>query len=325
MWCCIFSFLRFYSILICSSYSFAASPEARLLTPKDMSVHELVTGGMIGGEIKGHQVYGLSAFAGLMQGISSDYSSVIKYLQPYEGLPPVVFSDLDKKQKKKFVKLPGFPDQVKVSDTPLLLQVFVFVSSAFGKTTDPVYLYATSDHIPGNALPPLSQDIGSKIRGLPDTIMTLYRKFQSLHLCVKAVDGLAEYLRSPEIYVAQYFKAPVDVYAYFLQFGVLEAQFYYSKCLKAGGDIAADPEKSFELMSVLADEYDIGSAQCCCGHMLANSIGVALNTSDAIQYMVRASRNGDQIAKSSLILAVGMGITTKAHFSDRDWFLITAL
>lgn len=152
MWCCMMHLYRFYIVVICSSYLFSASPDVELLTPKDMSVHELVTEGMIGGEIKGCQIHGLSAFGALIQGLSSNYASVIKYLQPYEGLPPVVFSDLDKKQKKKFVKLPGFPDQVKVSDTPLLLQVFVFVSSAFGKTTDPVYLYATSNIIPGNAL-----------------------------------------------------------------------------------------------------------------------------------------------------------------------------
>lgn len=122
-----------------------------------------------------HNLYGVGD---LLKGIRTPYKQLTLYLTPAEILPAVDLSQLSEDEKNDLFKnFPHISSDIRDASSPLVLQIFTFISSAFGKKGGPVFLYVTR---PANDDEPTNKDWKETLSGLNNTLNTLRGKFSNI-------------------------------------------------------------------------------------------------------------------------------------------------
>ena len=322
-----------------SALTESAQGTEQTLPASSLSVTRIVNDIMIDqGQCGKYTIYNLDAVAGLMQGLDDYHRELARFIHPAEVLSPVRLNSLSAEEKSDLLRqLPHAPSEIRESATPIMMQVFVFCSSAFGKGTSPIYVYATR---PEEAHDAVSTTWKDELSALDGKVADLEKNFGYLRAIDISLDisvGATEYdktsLRDP-IFKAL-FPNLVDYYQFFSDFGVIEMQnslgclllknsndragaLKYLKMAVVNGhkhahhnyatalSEAGFSEDAFFYFQIAAD-YGSILAQYNCGSMLANGIGVARDTKKAFKYFKLAAENGFKEAQFSCALMLDRG------------------
>lgn len=295
------------------------------LSASELSIQRIVNDIMMDqGKCGKYTVHNLDAVAGLIQGLNGERNELTKFIHPAEIISSLALSQLSNEDRSTlFSRLPNLPSDIKESETPLVMQVFLFAASAFGKDTAPVYVYATR---PAEKNEPVNTMWEDELSALGEKVAELEKKFGYIRAIDMSLDievAQTEYnitaLSGPIF--KSLFPTLVDYYKFFADFGVLEMQNSLGSILLENSEDRECLDGALKYLKMAADQGH-KNAQ----HNYGTALGEAGFSEDAFFYFQIAANHGNMVAQHNcgvaLLNGIGVARDTKRAFK---YFRLAAL
>ena len=253
------------------------------LSASELSITRIVNDIMMNeGKCGKYTVYNLDAVAGLIQSLDPYHREVTKFQCPAEIISPLALNRLLATEKTElFSTLPNMPSDIKASATPLMMQVFVFAASAFGKDTSPVYVYTTR---PVEDNEPVNTSWKDELSTLDGKVAELEKELQILRALPsfgrRLYDGMG---------------VPIDKAGALKAFKIAAkdgchiSQKQCAEMLYNGEGSSVDKVQSFAYYQMAAKQGCCG-AQYNCAIMLKNGDGIQQDKNKSFEYFYLAAQ-----------------------------------